>query len=155
MNTPRGKQVRTMYQKVGATIGAGLSESHPAADFFFIQDDITVIGVTLNVELNPLAELDSGILEIIADVSRAASMSMPGAIVELQSYIAGRSVTVGIGTSEVCIGDPISEIHVMFPPGYGIDMNDGEYLYLNYFIANGMANDHSGYIRATVYYVER
>ena len=149
------KDVRTFHMQNSVLGVAGTSLTHNAWMTKLVQDKIRIIGVAIIAEAIPLAELDSGELSFEVEVSRVGSINQDGLIALCIGYVFGVSVTIGIGVSEVAVGDLHKDKVIFFPEGYGIDLDDGDAIYMNASFGNTMANDHSFAGIATIYYVER
>lgn len=153
--TAVNKRIKTVYKAYKQTLAAGDGGPANACNLFVPQEDITLIGFQISSLLYFLAELDSGYINIWTEVSRIGVGEQDGSLGKVRQRIEGRSVTVGIGSTEVVVGKTTEEKLFWFPPGYGIDFNEGEPIYLNMYGWNDMANDHDMGGDMTLYYVER
>jgi hypothetical protein len=154
--TVKTKRIKTHYMSGGQkTVSAGTSVFYLADDYWHLQDDITVIGVFLGSQIYKDNEYDSGLLQNITQISRNAVMNADGEIACACAEQQGLSVTVGVGAETQLGGDPRNHVYLMFPEGYGIDIDDGEDLYLNTHMVNTMAQDQIMNSHCLIYYVER
>lgn len=119
------------------------------------QQSITVIGFQLNPEVIALNEFDSGHISVEVDVSLVPKMVQDGSLYREAAAIFYRSGTVGIGVSEVIFGEMLVWRHLFFPEGKGVDLDAGDFLYINTFHDNTMANNQEVKFRALIYYLER
>ena len=155
--TVKNKRVKTFYIKRSEVLSAGSNSFGNVPEV--LQDDVTIIGVQMFASLSSSNEFDSGTIYVMGAASRVAWNAVSGRedgdILFIESRIDARSVTVGAGVSEVAVGKVVEHELLLFPDGHGIDLDEGDIVYLNWAWANGMANDHGAFIDALVYYVER
>lgn len=150
------KRIKTEFLTYGDTIPAAGDEDILAADSHTWLENVTVIGVLLRTTLmDGAAGWDSGRFSILADVSRSGRVNQPGSIVSFCNHLICREAVVGAGTTETMVGKPEERQLVMFPEGYGIDMDEDSTIYLHSFGHNDMANAHNISIGALIFYVER
>lgn len=157
--TAKNKRVKTHWMATAFDVAAGTTSppdtENNALLLWTPQDDITIIGCELWTELVASAELDSGKLLLATEFSTVGRFNTDGLIAQLQNAWEARSVTVGAFTSEVALGIPINSLVMMFPEGYGIDVEALDTLYMNCYQFNSMANSHRVSPHILVYYVER
>lgn len=128
----------------------------PAFMSWVLQEDIQIKGVFLAVEIDKLvAEWDSGLVIGIFDVSRVGFRQQDGCLIHVRGFVECASGTVGAGVSEFITQNAWASDRVWFPDGMGIDMDEGEVLYVNGIVNNEQANTHVIHAIAIVYYVER
>lgn len=153
------KRVKSLYlHHPQLDLVAGDPHIGGIADSHMWQEDVTVIGVSLINRISPLTDLDSGYIYNYAEVSRnGVGPGQVGAFLRVDSYLGGHSVTVGIGSSEVATqpyGTKQMET-MMYPSGYGVDMDENTQIFLHFGGRNTMANNHGISSAALIYYVER
>lgn len=154
--TAVARRVKTLELTYGQVVVTDTSEDLLAADMHTFEEDVTVIGVLLRTSiLDDLAGWDSGRVTLLGEVSRVAQLSKPGYLIQFCNHIICREATVGINANQTICGVPGARQDIFFPPGYGMDFNEGSAIYLNISFRNGMANDHRISIGGIVYYVER
>lgn len=154
--TAVSKRIKTIFMTYGAVITEDTAPDLVAADTHVWLEDVTVIGVLLRSTLmDDLAGWDSGRFTVLAEISRVAVLQDPGTIIAFCNHVICREATVGINATQTMIGKPEERQAIMFPEGYGIDMNEDARLYLNTSCRNGMANPHRISVGAIIYYVER
>ena len=150
------KRIKTVFMSYGAAIAAASDVDLNAADTHTWQEDVTVIGVLLRTTLlDDGTGWDSGRLTILAEISRVAKIQDPGTIIAFCNHLICREATVGINATQTMVGKPEERQMLMFPEGYGIDMDQDSSLYINTSQKNEMANVHRFSIGACIYYVER
>jgi hypothetical protein len=153
--TPEGKRVKTIVMAGSVEMANGEANQQNALDTHVWQEDVRVIGIEAYAELYALNAMDSGNIQALTEVSRVGSWGQDGRLLEAACIIIGTSITVGVGVTEVAIGDSIKVERMFFPEGHGVDFDDGEAIYINALDNNNMANDQRGWHGATIYYVER
>lgn len=152
--TAEGKQVKSHLEFIHAgSVGAGTT--HPGFDTWVAPDEIRVIGIELCSMVRPETEIDSGIVEARAEVSRVTDIDTIYALVKTLAYMQGGECTVGVNKTQVQIGNLIDRMSLWFPEGYGIDLDEHDALFFPRNYANSMANAHYAISWAVIYYVER
>lgn len=150
------RRVKTVFLTYGVVVVEDTSVDLVAADTHTFLEDVTVIGALLRSTLmDDLAGWDSGRFTVLSELSRVAVLQDPGTIIAFCNHLICREATVGINATQTMVGTPEERQAIMFPAGYGIDMNEDSNLYLNLSTRNGMANPHRISIGCIVYYVER
>ena len=136
------------------TLTGGVEQLYNSADVYAFQDNVTLIGVLLRVAAHPgdVADLDDGRVEAFAEVSRVGKKREDGAIANVFSRLvvcdaSGTVLELGQGGHQY--------ITIMFPPGYGIDFDDGDTIYLNTRYINSTGVDHKCDADCLLYFVER
>lgn len=150
------KRIKTLFLTSGGSIAAGVDLEPGIGDSHTWLEDVTVVGVHLrSTLLDAGTGWDSGRFSCGCELSRTAVYSSPGVIASFCNHLICREATVGINANQTMVGKPEERETVMFPEGYGIDMNEDAVLYLLETGKNEMANPHDYSISAIVYYVER
>lgn len=154
--TVEAKKIKTAWLSFGAAALAGEGETVNAADIWLPLDKVTIIGVLGRVSVTDDADgWDSGNVSVKLDVSRVAQYGADGSLLEVAANVICREATVGINANQTVIGDPQEHTLLMFPEGYGIDIDDNVPIYINIDWVNRMANNHRVSVAALIYYVER
>lgn len=155
--TVKSKRIKTKLMTKGQSIAAAGDEQYLGADSWVVQEDITIIGLGLRVSVQDGAfGWDSGRVSALGEISRVAKMFADGVLMGFCKHVICREATVGANSTQTVLGGQPTEVQfIMFPEGYGVDMDDGEVLYLNTDLHNDMANAHHTSINGIVYYVER
>lgn len=137
---------------------AGDDESKDAADSWEAPDDIRIIGIHSYSFLDLDNNIDSGDMHMAAVLSRQAAYGAAhydSILAKIYNQMSARACVVGAGTTELVFGTPLKEETYFFPEGMGIDVDEGEILYMSINRANSMANNHSVGAGFSIYYVER
>ena len=151
----KNKRIKTHLLSHTQSMVTGYDTILNAIDAWLVQDDITVIGIEIMAEAVYNVGLDSGLLECQVEVSRNGKMFEDGALLQVIGYVYCRECTVGAGVNQCAVGEPLLVDRVMFPSGVGVDIDNGETIYLNLHGVNQMANTHQAIAQATIYYTER
>jgi hypothetical protein len=150
------KKVQTVGLVYSPFVAGGSAGTINAADVHVFADDVTVIGIILEAFIySNDVEYDSGKLELTADVGPVGQVTMDGHMAGVRACVEGRSVTVGVGTTEVLQDNGLQRVYFVYPEGYGIDYDRNTGIYLNCGINNSMSNDHRMQASAIIMYVER
>ena len=153
--TVKNRRIKSVHLSHSVVATAGESVMIPSADSWIPQEDITIIGCEIVGEAIGLNEFDSGYLSGHHELSRIAKEDEPGVILQCYSFIQAREVLVGINLTQVIQGNNFQHLIMFFPEGYGVDIDEGEPIYLNVTRDNTMANDHSIATNVVVWYVDR
>lgn len=145
-----GKRIRTIQlyhtRALATTVGVLL-----VTDSHLFQDDVTLIGMLLSNKFNLLdahANAD-GDADGMIEVTRQASERQPGVLAQLQLK-ATWSAAIVLG------GEMAKDLLIMFPHGYGVEVDEGESLNLLYSVTwTGAGGNLSFEGSAIIYYVER
>jgi len=150
MRTPVGKRIKTAIIPTSTITLTATLEWHDALNSVVFQEDITIIGAELQVECMVVdAALNAdGLYNVIGELSRIAKNRADGRFLTEQ-LMHGWTAAINVG------GEARKCARVMFPPGYGIDVDDGEAVYMNCMFQSVGAVELSAYFDATIYYVER
>ena len=120
------------------------------------QDDITIIGMESYNEIEREGTgWDSGNLLCISEISRVGQFYRDGALMFCSAVVECGEATVGINANQCVLGSMFNMECEWFPEGYGVDLDDGETLYLNCYAHNEMSNPKHFYFWSKIYYVER
>lgn len=148
---PANRRVRTVQLHAGAILATGVPYNNVIATFTF-QDDVTIIGASLASEFliqDAHANAD-GQYNLVSELTRQSRAELPGTIVNNYNECCWTAAIVIPGQ-----GNRHSE-PVMFPAGYGIEVDEGEVV--NVYVFGewvGAGGDLSFYADAIIYYVER
>lgn len=114
------------------------------------QDDITIIGgeIFVSAEIPDASINADGFLSGFADLSRVGIPLQDSSL--LFANIVARWSGIFSVNSPLC-----KDMIIMFPNGYGVDMDNGETIYLNGGNMNNTVAILTCYYRALIYYVER
>lgn len=148
------KRVRSVV--IGAPsatpIATGVTQDGVNASYVF-QDDVTIIGCSIMVEFDVKDAHSNadGQYNGIAELSRQAVRSAPGIIHRTECLHACWNAAISIGGQ----GNKVQS-EIMFPEGYGVEVDEGEGVNLLYY-ANylGAGGDLNFYANAVIWYVER
>jgi len=119
-------------------------------DDWFPQDNIRILGIEISGEIgvDDTASNTDGDGRCIFEISRAGAIERPGCLI----FVELNTVWNGI----LCIGGEIRKQNiVIFPSGYGVDIDAGEGLNLTYYAAFTGNVPRSFWGKAIIYYVER
>lgn len=147
--TPEGKRIRS-FMLQGVILAEALTPSGGVAVVSkLIQDDITVVGVECisSAELSDLSMNTDGFISTSCELSRVGLHSKDGTILKAHTLARWHGIFFA--------GDMMNTAIVIFPEGHGIDIDDGEYLYLIGTNQNQTDDVCSAYQNCIVYYVER
>lgn len=123
-----------------------------ALDTYVFQDDVTIIGAQLYVEnlVNDAHSNADGSYNYSAELTRQGSRNMPGSLLRNDGNKTWNAVIV-VGGSDNRKGELL-----MFPAGYGVEVDEGESInLLGFMIYVGAGGNMGFYANATLYYVER
>jgi len=131
---------------------ADAEDTVSAATLHTFQDDVRVVGVEILVEAN----LDDtnmnadGEVQAICEASKTGQMYQPGAIGACEIHNIWTGIFMSGGEIRKAIWIPLTG------EGYrGMDFDDGESIYLHYYVACNQALDCSFFGAAYIHYVER
>ncbi len=151
--TPVAKRIKTHYFDANMLLAwdAAVYNFYPHSSWL-VQENITIVGVSGKVASSfSVMPQVAGAIHTHAELSRAGQRAQPGAIWDCES-------NCWINASpDAHVGDPNQGRTVMFPEGYGIDVDDGEFIYLHMgcFCACLNAGNHEHACYVIIYYVER
>lgn len=147
-------RVKTKYLgggQAGGTLVATGVPTFAVPESWVVQDDIRVIGCELIVEINALDTHYNGDFhsQLIGELTRAATIEQSSCILSLQIEFGWTGIfSTGGGQRRNLV--------VMFPTGYGVDLDEGEILnVLLYASLTTGTGDCWHFVSAVVYYVER
>lgn len=148
------KRIKTKFMGGGVNGKVILSQSEEwgpgLVEEWTVQDNITIIGaeVVIEADVQDANSNADGEHKGIVEVTRAATIERDGGIVSVQQ----QNVWNGI----IHIGGGLRTTErVMFPEGYGIDVDEGEKVNLcAYFNNTAVGGDLSWFASARIYYVE-
>lgn len=128
MRTPSTKRVRTEYLMGNMEVLATVITQDVLLDQFTPQFDIRVIGWHFETELQLAEEQlsDKDMLRSAAFIARGAAQDLDNRWAVIHGSLL---FLVGTGATEA-IGDLLEVEDVMFPEGYGFDIDEGESVYL-------------------------
>lgn len=162
--TAEGKRVKVQDFYVYVSMDQGPVESTYVSKSWKAQDDYRLIGGQLiaSGEVNSAGAYDEGdwqmqcflTLDGTAVPTERADRVINGDILALCIGEMYHEETFGVGMN----GDRQGIAQVMFPEGHGIDVDEGEYVYLSCQGVNRMgaaAGNMTGLIRGVLYLVER
>ncbi len=114
-----------------------------------IQDDITIIGAECisSAELSDTSLNTDGFISTSCELSRVGIHSKDGTILKAHTLARWHGI--------FWAGEMMHTETLMFPEGYGIDIDDGEYIYLIGTNQNQTDDVCNAYMNCIVYYVER
>lgn len=147
--TVKSKRIRTKFLG-GAVEGEMLDTFLPGVLVqWIVQHNITVIGCELIAEIDMTDSLSNADYEsqLIIELTRAGTIEQDSCISSLQLEICFNGV-VSIG------GDLRKTLVMMFPEGYGVDVDEGEILNLVAYFSFVSAGAPHSYGSCIVYYVE-
>ena len=151
----KGKDIRTKYLEYTENITDAASHYLNAMTTWLVQDRIRIIGVQLEMGWHFVGAISQGQGggRMHVDVSRVGVENQDGVLLGAHSVLAGAVETGGISMT----GKLWDHVMAMFPEGFGIDMDPGEYLYLNgsYRLDAIDGGTISFGTHCIVYYVER
>jgi len=125
------------------------------ADIWTPQDNVTIIGIAVraHIGLGSAPNMKEGECACWAEVSRIAKLWDDGCLAraQVQVYDLVEAAYQGF------VGKWDEESVIMFPEGYGIDVDKGDSIYANIqtFMSILSAGTSVNHVRAIIYYVER
>lgn len=154
-----GKKVKTKHLSATLVLERDTWTISDAINQWTTQDDIRVIGVHLSVasHLGSTPAMQEGLFWSQAEISRNGKSYQDGILIRVHCKL--------YYWTEIVIADQLAGSHgdtdrqelVMFPDGHGVDLDDGETLYLHergeVFIMSAGSPQMSAL--AIIYYVER
>lgn len=148
---PEKYRVRTVQLGFGAIqLATGVPSDTVAASYTF-QDDVTLIGTQILAEVNPAdAHVNAdGDADVLMELSRQGQRAQPGIIL----FVALNTVW----TAAIVVGGATRKAEsVMFPVGYGVEIDEGEAVnFLAYGNWIGAGGTLAMYGNSILYYVER
>lgn len=157
--TPITKRVKSLLISRTFDIASGGSEDKNAIAAVLIQDDITVIGCYVEARIRWQASpaFDEGQAYVRCEFSRVGVMTNDGAFLAADARCVYGTELVGATNVAITIGNLKDTQTMFFPEGYGVDIDDGEYLYMNMAGINEIisAGSITVFGEITVFYVER
>jgi len=151
---PLSRSVKTKFMGGGnipITIDAAETQFLGIIDDWAPQDKIRIIGCLVNMEMDVKAPNFALACECkgMVELTRAGRIERDGSIcrAEMQTIWATTVVNTGF--------DSRKQIVVMFPEGYGIDVDSAEMLNLCAYFYKSTNQDFVFFGSATIYYVER
>ena len=148
---PEKQRIRTVQIGWGGiAVATGVAYDAVAASYTF-QDDVKIVGAQITIEVGVVdAHLNADAMILyLAELSRQAQRAMPGVIVMCPG---------GMGwTAAICLsGEVRRSVEIMFPAGYGIEVDEGEAInFLAFLQYTGAGGDLTFYGNSILYYVER
>ena len=142
------------YQQTHAVTDGSLVEK-VAADIWTPQDNVTIIGIAVraHIGLGSAPNCQEGECACWAEISKIAKMWDDGCLAraQVQVYDLVEAAYQGF------VGKWDEESIVMFPPGFGVDVDKGDDIYANImsFLSILSAGSSVNHVRAIIYYVER
>jgi len=153
------KQIKTKVLNHELSIPWDAVVHTPDAVTWMVQDKITIIGAQMQAHcgLGSNPALTEGEAAVLAILSRAPAYMNDGVIATAFSHPTYSTEIVVAQQIAVTTGPHISLETVMFPPNFGIDMDEGEYLHLHQlnYLSMLSAGSYKTWSYAVVYYVER
>lgn len=156
--TIESKRVKSKFMTYNADLASGSDAGYAAYATWLVDDDIRVIGFQIKAAMNlsGAPAMQEGQGRVMIELSRGgigAYDAILGVAIAVAQY------WTEIVVAQQCAGSfgELTDCQaIMFPEGNGVDIDEGEYLYLlgnasNYIIAGDL--EWSGEIH--VYYVER
>lgn len=131
MRTAKGKLIKTHYMH--NQVEPGVGEAIDDVTSWLLQQDITIIGASLRsmAHAGGTPAYQEGDLVCAGTFSRAGVPAHDGEFCRVRStFNHWTEIVVATQTAGV-YGEVNNTSVVMFPEGYGIDVDDGEYVYLH------------------------
>jgi len=149
VRTPQNKRVRTFMMQGNIIAVAQTPSGGVLVLAKLIQDDITVIGAECisSAELPDAALNTDGFISTSCELSRVGLHSRDGTILKAHTLARWHGIFYA--------GDMMHTETAFFPEGYGVDIDDGEYLNLIGTNQNNSDAQVTAYQNCIVYYVER
>lgn len=151
---PEGSRIRTKFlggaQNGKITIAATASYGPAVVDEWIVQDDIKIVGVEMINEIDMADAISNADFEMqcIFELSRAGTIERDSIIASCQNEMCWNGI-ISVG------GEPRKEVVIMFPQGYGIEIDEGEVINLVAYASGVKAGDSYVFASAIIYYVER
>lgn len=155
--TPESKRVRiahwqnNLYSNAVTDVGAYLPVSRT------FMDDIRIIGftLTLKIGLPDTPNVEEGVLDALASLSRASYTETDAILGQCQARLANIVEAAYESIWDTRVMNQVQNI--MFPEGYGIDIDEGETLTLWAYGRQNILSSGNGTVEVGViiYYVER
>lgn len=154
-DTPVGRQVKRKYlsQTYILAWDAVPYNFYPALTWY-VPDDIRIIGASINISATPSGTFQDGEIHTHAELSTAGDRGLDGNFAELEVNCQLETEAFGLAW----VGNECPDMIVMFPEGYGIDVDEGEYIYLHMGCFCSMLDSvgtHTHAAYCIIYYVER
>jgi len=152
--TPVGKRVKLLYLDGVQTVADDAEAQDTLIESHVFQEDIRVIGWSLSNEMileTGVASDDMAQARSAAFLSRGAAQDYDARMAVLHLQMRYIVETAGLDMN----GQPCAHLEMMFPEGYGIDIDEGSSLYLFETIRNYLGPAVSSRPTCVVYYVER
>lgn len=157
--TPDGKRVRSTLIVFPSerieTLTARLMSTIPV---FLAEDNLRIVGWEIECQAMPDVPdyaPDSGHVTVDARLGKGPAGQYTGWIGHAHSFMIGTQVTVGVSNTQVIVPRGWDMQIMMFAEGYGVDLDEAEFLILSVYAENTMANDHWVKAGANVFWVER
>lgn len=155
--TAVGKRVKTLYIDVQKAIAWNSTtyNFYPAQTFVF-EEDVRIIGANMTChaggDATALSATQNGEIHTHGEISRHGERGKPSSILDVNLQTAYTLVVSGAAQA----GDTLFG-EVMFPDGHGVDIDEGEALYVHAgcFASMFTAGNHQHSIFGCIYYVER
>ena len=155
--TAVGKRIKTFYFDVQKALAWDATEyNFYPADSRTMQEDIRIVGVSMSctagLNVTAIGSIADGAVHTHGELSRHGERGKPSSILDVNVQL-----YTGVGTSENFFGNNMGRDSIMFPDGHGVDLDEGEVLYLHagcFSNASG-AGEHEHSVFCLVYYVER
>jgi len=160
VRTPVAKRIKNhiMVHHVAVPSGTTIIQYNAFATWT-LQEDITVIGCRCQAQtmFEATPALTEGTAMTAMEFSRNGAWGGDGQILALHAHIQYWTEIVIAAQLGGCFGDLCREMTLMFPEGYGVDVDDGEHLYLNLMAINTIlaSGQFDSEAVASIYYVER
>jgi len=153
MRTPATKRVRSEYLMGNMEVLTTVIEQDKLLDQWTPQFDVRVIGWHFETEIQYAEETPAD-----KDMVRTAGFIGRGAAQDLDNRwaVLHETMLFLVGTGSTCvIGDIMAVEDVIFPEGYGFDIDEGESVYLFGTVRNNSAQKVNLNCTCVMYWVPR
>lgn len=156
MRTPMSKRIKGVFisgTKETLAGGADLRGDNWGSHLF--DEDVTIIGCILGATWDGIPPMDSGEYDGGFHLSKEANYATQIMFNTIRIHVTASEVLVAAAKTQVALGPKTTQQLIMFPEGYGIDVDDGGSIYITGYVANSMSDPVDVFPWALLLVVER
>lgn len=154
VRTAEGKRIRFKWLQIERSIAAGIAGEWTGLDWR-VPDDIRIQGVFLHLRIGlpDAPDVEEGLVDASASFGQGTYTDGNNALI----WTSARMINVVEVAYESMLNDATRERTLMFPEGYGIDVDEGEVWTLWHYLRQTIlsAGNATVTVVAQIYYVER